>query len=64
MAQDSSKPDFWDTRVRQNVTPWDAGRVPAALQRFVARHALRGMVTGTVREDWAREHHARWNAPD
>jgi SAM-dependent methyltransferase len=42
MAQDSSKPDFWDTRFRQNVTPWDAGRVPAALQRFLGRHAGRG----------------------
>ena len=44
MAQDSSKPDFWNTRFRQNVTPWDAGRVPAALQRFVARHTGRGRV--------------------
>jgi len=42
MAQDSSKPDFWDTRYRQNVTPWDAGRVPVALERFTARHAARG----------------------
>ena len=42
MAQDSSKPDFWDTRFRQNVTPWDAGRGPAALQRFLGRHAGRG----------------------
>jgi SAM-dependent methyltransferase len=44
VAQDSSKPDFWDTRFRQNTTPWDAGRVPAALQRFVARHTGRGRV--------------------
>jgi len=44
MAQDSSKPDFWDTRFRQNVIPWDAGRVPAALERFVARHTERGRV--------------------
>ena len=44
MAQDSSKPDFWDTRFRQNTTPWDAGRVPTALQRFVARHTGRGRV--------------------
>ena len=44
MAQDSSRPDFWDTRYRQNITPWDAGRVPAALQRFVARHTGRGRV--------------------
>ena len=44
MAQDSSRPDFWDTRFRQNVTPWDAGRVPVALQRFVSRHTGRGRV--------------------
>jgi len=24
------------------------------------RHALRGITVGTVREDWAREHHAKW----
>jgi formate dehydrogenase subunit gamma len=24
------------------------------------RHALRGMTIGSVREDWAREHHAKW----
>jgi formate dehydrogenase subunit gamma len=24
------------------------------------RHALRGMTLGSVREDWAREHHAKW----
>jgi formate dehydrogenase subunit gamma len=24
------------------------------------RHALRGMVVGTVREDWAARHHAKW----
>lgn len=24
------------------------------------RHSLRGMTLGTVREDWAREHHAKW----
>lgn len=34
MAQDSSKPDFWETRYRDQVTPWDAGRVPPALQQF------------------------------
>ena len=44
MAQDSSRPDFWDTRFRQNITPWDAGRVPAALERFVARNTGRGRV--------------------
>jgi len=31
VASDSSKPDFWDSRYRDGVTPWDAGRVPARL---------------------------------
>lgn len=31
-------PHFWDKRFSEGVTPWDAGRVPAALARFVARH--------------------------
>lgn len=35
MAQDSSRPDFWETRYRDHVTPWDAGRVP----RDVVAHA-------------------------
>ncbi len=34
MAQDSSKPDFWETRYRDQVTPWDAGGVPQSLQQF------------------------------
>ena len=28
MAQDSSRPDFWDSRYRGGTTPWDAGGVP------------------------------------
>ena len=31
MAQDSSKPDFWDTRYRDGVTPWDAAGAPLQL---------------------------------
>jgi SAM-dependent methyltransferase len=31
VAQDSSRPDFWDTRFRGGVTPWDAGGVPPRL---------------------------------
>src|SRR5262245_4181327 len=31
MAQDSSRPDFWDTRYREGTTPWDAGGVPPRL---------------------------------
>lgn len=37
MAQDSSKPDFWETRYRDRVMPWDAGRVPRALVDFLPR---------------------------
>ena len=34
MAQDSSKPDFWETRYEGNVIPWDAGRSPASVSAF------------------------------
>lgn len=34
MAQDSSRPDFWETRYRDHVTPWDAGRVGQHLQDY------------------------------
>ena len=37
MAQDSSKKDFWETRYRDHITPWDAGKVPAALRDYVAK---------------------------
>ena len=42
MAQDSSLPDFWETRYRDHVTPWEAAGVPLRLQRFareLAPHA-------------------------
>ena len=35
MPQDSSKPDFWDTRYRDGVTPWDAGGVPPRLAQWL-----------------------------
>ena len=34
--QDASKPDFWEKRFRENFTPWDAGRVPSDVARFLA----------------------------
>ena len=37
MAQDSSQPEFWDTRYRGGVTPWDAAGVPARLYRLLER---------------------------
>lgn len=48
MAQDSSKPEFWDTRFRGGVTPWDAGGVPPALDRFLEseRNPLKVLVPG------------------
>ena len=36
MAQDSSKADFWESRYRDNVIPWDAGKVPASLHGYAA----------------------------
>lgn len=37
MAQDSSKPDFWESRYRDNFIPWDAGRVPDSLRQYLPR---------------------------
>jgi thiopurine S-methyltransferase len=34
LAQDSSKADFWDSRYRENVIPWDSGKVPTALLEY------------------------------
>ncbi len=39
-----------------------AGHLYLALIHPATRHALRGMTLGTVREDWARQHHASWDA--
>ena len=39
MAADSSKPDFWDERYRGAITPWDAGRVPPRLTRWLQQRA-------------------------
>jgi SAM-dependent methyltransferase len=32
-------PDFWCKRFAEGITPWDAGKVPAALADFIARQA-------------------------
>lgn len=34
MAQDSSRPEFWESRYRDGVIPWDAGKVPESLPGF------------------------------
>ncbi len=36
------------------------GHLYLALIHPTTRHALRGMTTGEVREDWARKHHEKW----
>ncbi len=36
------------------------GHLYLALIYPATRHALRGMTVGTVREDWAARHHAKW----
>jgi SAM-dependent methyltransferase len=35
MAQDSSLPEFWNTRYRGGVTPWDAAGVPPRLHAWL-----------------------------
>jgi SAM-dependent methyltransferase len=35
VAQDSSQADFWDTRFRGGVTPWDAAGVPLFLGKWL-----------------------------
>lgn len=36
-SRDPSVPEFWSERFEQEFTPWDLGRAPEALVRFVAR---------------------------
>ncbi|HZS23431.1 MAG TPA: cytochrome b/b6 domain-containing protein [Gaiellaceae bacterium] len=38
------------------------GHLYLALIHPATRHSLRGMVRGSVREDWARYHYPRWKA--
>jgi len=33
--EDPARPNFWEMRFRENFMPWDAGRVPAALDEFL-----------------------------
>ena len=41
MAQDSSRPDFWDIRYRDGTTPWDAGGVPPRLLAWLEKETSR-----------------------
>jgi formate dehydrogenase subunit gamma len=43
--------------------PLIAGHLYLSLIHPSTRHSLRGITLGTVRRDWARRHHARWD-PD
>jgi formate dehydrogenase subunit gamma len=40
--------------------PLVIGHLYMAMLNPSTRHSLRGMVLGTVRRDWAHEHHAKW----
>lgn len=48
MSQDSSRPDFWDTRFQAGVTPWDAGGVPPQMFAWLQgkRAPLRVLIPG------------------
>jgi SAM-dependent methyltransferase len=37
MAQDAGRPEFWEERYRNGVTPWDAGGAPAAFCAWLAK---------------------------
>jgi SAM-dependent methyltransferase len=39
--EDAARPEFWEKRFRENFTPWDAGRVPALLERFLGTEPRR-----------------------
>jgi formate dehydrogenase subunit gamma len=44
------------------VVPLLAGHVYLATLNASTRHSLRGITLGTVRRDWARRHHPKWEA--
>src|SRR5712664_3735993 len=33
--EDAAKPEFWEKRFREGFTPWDAGKIPGALEQFL-----------------------------
>ena len=43
-TEDSTQPDFWNTRYAAGKTPWDFGGVPAALRTFLSRAKPPGRV--------------------
>jgi hypothetical protein len=48
LAQDSSRPEFWDSRFRSGATPWDAGGVPPRLVEWLRLRAqpMRVLIPG------------------
>lgn len=48
MPSDSSIPEFWDTRFRGGVTPWDAGGVPLRLREWLRQRTqpMRVLIPG------------------
>jgi formate dehydrogenase subunit gamma len=46
------------------AVPLIVGHLYLALVNPSTRHSLRGMVLGTVRRDWARRHHPKWDATE
>lgn len=57
-------PDFWCKRFGQGITPWDAGRVPAAFAEFIARQPspLNTLIPGCG-SAWEARHLAENNWP-
>jgi SAM-dependent methyltransferase len=47
-SRDPLAREFWDERFEKHFTPWDRGRVPAALRRFIdsAGQSLNALVPG------------------
>lgn len=41
LSSDSSRPEFWDTRFRDGVTPWDAGAAPPLLSAWLEKQPPR-----------------------
>ena len=46
------------------AVPLVAGHLYLVLVNRSTRHSLRGMVLGSVRRDWARRHHPKWEADE
>jgi formate dehydrogenase subunit gamma len=44
------------------AAPLVAGHIYLATVNVSTRHSLRGMTLGSVRRDWARRHHPKWEA--